>query len=43
VAAFDPQVSLLIAGCVTLVVLVAIILPARRATMVNPIVAIRYE
>jgi putative ABC transport system permease protein len=43
VAAFDPQISLLIAGCVTLVVLVAIILPARRATKVDPMVALRCE
>jgi putative ABC transport system permease protein len=41
VAAFDPQISLLVAGCVTLVVLVAIILPARRATKVDPMVALR--
>jgi putative ABC transport system permease protein len=43
VAAFDPQISLLVAGCVTLVALVAIILPARRATQVDPIIALKCE
>jgi predicted permease len=43
VAAFDPQISLLVAGCVTLVVLIAIILPARRATTIDPLQALRRE
>lgn len=43
VAAFDPQISFLVAGCVMVVALIAIILPARRATKVDPMVALRCE
>jgi predicted permease len=43
VAAFDPQISLLVAVCVSIVGLIAIILPARRATKADPMVALRCE
>lgn len=43
VSAFDPEVSLLVAFGVAVIAFVAIVFPARRATKVDPIVALRHE
>jgi putative ABC transport system permease protein len=42
-SADDPQVYLLVLGILVLAALIAILIPARRALRVDPLVALRHE
>jgi ABC-type antimicrobial peptide transport system permease subunit len=43
VNALDPSIYFAVAGLLTLVAAISCFVPARRATRVDPIVALRYE
>ena len=43
VSAYDPAIFFAVAAVLSLVVLTAGMIPALRATKVNPMVALRYE
>jgi len=43
VNAFDPSIYFLVAGLLTVVAAISCFVPARRATRVDPVAALRYE